>query len=234
MHVKTNIEHNFIQVAILAICPLLLVMENIHQALFFIVATIVCFLISALVCLVFNKFLSRNLKIFITALLSTFIITLINELLKNNSFWGLQSSDHCFFAVLSTICLCVDIYFIDTKAVVSRYFVKLITNCVIFALLSFIYVFFVELLGYGTIFGKATSVTGAEFFRSITFKFIWLGLVCVVFDAIYRIYIKYYDKRNITYQKFVKRIRDEKEYQYNELRKKKLLTSPVEIKYVNG
>lgn len=234
MHVKTNIEHNIIQIVVIAICPLLLVMENIHQALFFVLATIICFFVSALVCYIFNKFLSRNLKIFITAILSTFIITLINELLKDHSFWGLQADNHCFFAVLSTICLCVDIYFIDTKALVSRYFPKLVSDCLIFAAIAFIYTFFIELFGYGTAFGKVTSVKGTAFFRSITFKLIWLGIVCIIADALYRIYMKYSDKRRIIYQKYVKRIRDEKEYQYNELRKKKLLTSPVEIKYVNG
>lgn len=235
MHVKTNIEHNIVQVIVLAICPLLIVMQNIHQALFFVLTTIACYLISALVCYVFNKFLSRNLKIFVTALLSTFIITLINQYLKTNSFWKLSSNDQCFFSVLSTIALCIDIYFIETKAVVKRILPKMLADSLLFAAIAFVYVFVIEFLGFGTIFGKSISkFAGNAFFSSITFKLIWLGIVAVIADALYRVYMKHITKKRLTYQKYVKKIRDEKEFQYDDLRRRKLLTSEVEIKKLTG
>ncbi len=233
MHVKTNIEHNIIQVIVLAICPLLLVVQSATQALFYMLATSICFIISSIVCFVFSKFMSRNVKIFITAILSTFIITIINFLLKDVSLWDLSSSDYHFFAVLTTVCLCIDVYFIETKSVVPHYLPKVFMDSVLFSLLLFIYAFVLEFLSIGTVFGKTIPhYSGNEFFGSITFRFIWLGVLCIVADAIYRIYMRRTDKKKMTYQKYIKKIRDEKEYQYNELYRKKLLTSDVEIKRI--
>ena len=36
MHIKSNIEHNVIDVVILAICPLILIMDNASSALYYI------------------------------------------------------------------------------------------------------------------------------------------------------------------------------------------------------
>lgn len=235
MHVKTNIEHNIIQVIVLAICPLLLVVQNTTQALFYMIATSICFLISSIVCFVFSKYMSRNIKIFITAILSTFIITIINLLLKKVKLWDLESSDYHFFAVLTTICLCIDVYFIETKAVVPHYLPKVFMDCVGFSFILFIYAFVLEFLSLGTIFGKALpNYSGNLFFGSITFRLIWLGVLCIIVDALYRIYMRKTDKRKMTYQKYIKKIRDEKEFQYNELYRKRLLTSDVEIKKISG
>ncbi len=233
MHVKTNIEHNIIQVAVLAICPLLLVVQTTTQALFYMIATSICFLISSIVCFVFSKFMSRNVKIFITAILSTFIITIVNLLLSKIKLWNLESSDYHFFAVLTTICLCIDVYFIETKAVVPHYLPKVFMDCVWFSLILFIYSFVLEFLSLGTVFGKAIPhYFGNEFFGSLTFRLIWLGVLCIIVDALYRVYVRKNDKKKMTYQKYIKKIRDEKEFQYNELYRKRLLTSDVEIKKV--
>ena len=74
MHIKTNIEHNMVQIIVLAICPLILVVNTMTQGLFFIVSTILCFVLSSFLCGLLNKYFSRNVKIFVTAVLSSFII----------------------------------------------------------------------------------------------------------------------------------------------------------------
>ena len=85
MHIKSNIEHNVIDVVILAICPLVLIMDNASSALYYICATAFCFIISAIICLMLNKFLSKTMKVFITAVLSTFLITIFNYLIQDKS-----------------------------------------------------------------------------------------------------------------------------------------------------
>lgn len=235
MHVRTNIEHNITHVIVVAICPLLLVSQTMKESMFFIIATALCFLISAFVCFVFNKYLSRNIKVFVTMILSTFIITIFNELIRKSGFLGLQSSNDWYFVVLSTVCLCVDIYFIDTKAMVQNYFLKLISDCLLYAALMFVYTFVIEFLAYGTMFNKQVfKFAGEAFFSTITFKLLWLGILCIIADALYRVYMKNADKKKMTYQKYVKKIRDEKEFQYNELYRNKLLTSEVEVKTISG
>ncbi len=234
MHVRTNIEHNIIQVVVLSLCPLMLVMENIHQAIYFVVTTLACYWVSAFVCFVFKRYLSRNLKIFITALLSTFIVTIVTKYLGNNSFFKLQSEESCYFAVLSATCLCIDIYFIEKNVVVKKYLPKVLTDSLLFALIAFIYVFVIELFGFGTAFGAKTLIGANSFFASITFKLIWLGVVAIFSDAIYRVCLRRAEQKTLAYQKYVKKIRDEKEFQYEELRRNKLLTSEIEIKKYGG
>ena len=235
MHVKTNIEHTITQIIILSICPLLLVFNNFKEAIFFAVSTSICFLISAFICMIFNRFLSRNIKIFITALLSTFIITLINELLKAYPFWGLEANDNFFFAVLSTMCLCVDIYYIETKAVVKHFMLRVLIYCLMFIAIFAVFSVIFEFIAYGTLIGfKVISYSGTPFFQSYIFKFILLGFYGIFVDAMYRAYTKLKYQRRLTYQKYIKKIREEKAFQYDELRRKKLLASPVEIKHISN
>ena len=71
MHLRTNIELSYIQIIMLAICPLFLIVNTLEYALYFACATTVCYILSAFICFVFNKHLSNSVKIFITAIFST-------------------------------------------------------------------------------------------------------------------------------------------------------------------
>ncbi len=236
MHVRTNIEHNIIQVIIISLCPLLAVLSSCQDALLLSLLTFVCFFISAIVCSVFNKYMSRNVKIFITAILSTFIVTIFNYYLKENPVWIFEASDSNFLAVLSTICLCVDVYFIQTQAVSKNHFFTILANSALFIFIVMLYSIVCEILGYGTVFGEKLfeNFSGSSFCLTITFKLLWLGLLGVSADAIYRIYFKHMEKRRVAYGKFIRKIRDEKKFQYDSLRRKKLLVSPVEINTIRA
>lgn len=234
MHIKTNIEHNIVQIVVLAICPLLLVLNNLNQAFFYIFSTTICYLISAIVCKFFNKYLDSNLKIFVTAVLSTFVMTILNFMLKKHTIMSLEANEDIYYTVLATICLCLDTYFVDKKSETKLYLFKVLFDCIVFAVMILILTIFVEIFTYGTLF-KLTIIKGYTenaFFRGIIFKLVVLGVLCVIFDFILRKYqAKKYEKK-IVYEKYVRKIRDEKFFQYDELRRKKLLVSKVEVNKV--
>lgn len=233
MHIKSNIELNLVHLTTLAICPLLAVLMDAKVGLFFAVATTLCFLCSAFICFVFNKFLSRTMKIFITAICSTFIVTMINFVVGHFDIFGIAASDMNYFAVLSTIVLSVDIYYIDTKANSNHYFSRVMLCIAMFVGLVLLFAFVKEFLGFGTILGlKVFNYSGLAFFKTITFDFIWLGLVCALVDVIYRTVGNAYKEKRMTYEKYVKQIRDEKAFQYDNLRRQKLLKTEIEVKRI--
>ena len=143
MHIKTNIEHNMIQIVILAICPLLMVVSSVSQAIFFVVAVAVCFACSSFVCGLFNRYFSKNIKIFVTAILSSFIIAIVDYLLKTEPKFGLESNDDCFYAVLSTVCLCLDIFCVDTKSIINLHMIKTAITTGVFAGILIVFGIFV-------------------------------------------------------------------------------------------
>lgn len=236
MHIRTNIEIGFVHVAVLAVCPLMLIMTNASQALYFVCATAVCYLISALICTMFNRYLGRSTKIFITALLSTFLVTIFDYAIENYSFLGFTDvPENSFFAVITTIILSTDIVYIETKALVRNFFVKLLRVLLSFAVITMIFAIVNEFLGYGTVFGnKLFSFKGYEFFKTITFQLLWLGLIGFIAELIYRAISKRINDKQIAYQKFVKKIRNEKVFQYDNLRRQKLLISEIETNKIDG
>ena len=139
MRVKSNSQQTVVQVVILAICPLLMVIDNLNQALFYILATCICFAVSAVVCKMFNKLFSKNMKVFVTAILSTFILTIVNYMLGKHTILGIETPTASYYAVLSTICLCLDAYFLDKKSERKLYFFKVIYDCVYFAVILMIF-----------------------------------------------------------------------------------------------
>lgn len=235
MHIKTNIEHNIIQVAVLAICPLLLVLNSVGQALFYILSTSVCFFISAMVCKFYSKQFSRNVKIFVTAVISTFVLTILNFALKKHTILGLETPEDSYYTVLSTICLCLDAYFIDNESETKNYLFTILFDCIVFGVLVLVFTIFVELFSNGSFFGLKIfgGYSGNAFFTGLPFKLILLGTLCVIADYGYRVYQEKKNEKKITLEKYVKKIRDEKYFQYDELRKKKLLVSKIEYKNVN-
>ena len=235
MHIKSNIEHNVIDVVILAICPLILIMDNASSALYYIFATAFCFVISAIICLMLNKFLSKTMKVFITAVLSTFLITIFNYLIQEYSILGLSASDQNYYAILSTIVMSIDIYYIDIKAAVNNYFVRVLNSILIYAIISLVFVVVKEFLSFGTLFNwKPFVYSGYAFFETVTFSFIWLALLCAVSEIIFRKISKYLEQKNMAYAKLLKQVKNERVFQYDSLRRQKLLASEIEIKYVDN
>lgn len=229
MHLRTNIELSYIQIIMLAICPLFLIVNTLEYALYFSCATAVCYILSAFICFVFNKHLSSSLKIFITAIFSTFIITMFNFMIEEYHILGLTISDNYYFVVISTIVLSTSSSYVETKAAVDNYLLKILRTAFMFALFLIFYSVVKEFLSFGTIYGKKLFVyAGFEFFRTITFDFIFLGIVCALAEMVYRIVLKKVNDKKMMYAKFKRKIRNEKKHQYDILRRKKLLESEVQ------
>lgn len=235
MHLKTNIETSLMHIVILAICPLLLVMQTATQSLYFIVSTLVCYVVAAIVGFLLSKYLSRTIKVFVTALLSTFIITLASVLMGDTLAKLNVSETALFFSVISAIVLSVDAFYIDTKASTNTYILKVLATAVSFAILSLFYAIIKEIFGFGTFFGlQIQNFFGIEFCRTIIFDFILLGTISIIAEIVARAINKHFVNEKISYQKFVRLIRDEKEFQYDSLRRNKLLTSAVEINKIGN
>ncbi len=229
MHIRTNIELSYIQIVMLAICPLFMIVNTLEYALYFAIATVVCYLLSAFVCFVFNKYLSHSLKIFITAILSSFIITMLNFFIEEYSFLNLTVSNNYYFVVISTIILSTDNSYIETKALEDNFFLKLLRSALAFTAFLVLFGIVKEFLAFGTIYGKKLFVySGFEFFSTIVFDFILLGVICAIAEMVYRIVLKKINEKQMMYAKFKRKIRNEKKYQYDVLRRNKLLTSDVQ------
>ena len=84
-------------------------------------------------------------------------------------------------------------------------------------------------------FGKQiTSYSGFGFFNTIASDFLLLGLMCFLFDLLFRWIDKQIENKNIKYQKYIKTIRDEKSFQYDSLRRQKLLVNEIEVNNMNA
>ncbi len=235
MHIKSNIEHIVIDVIIVAICPLVLIMNDAKTALYYVAATAICLLVSAVLCLMLNKYLSKIMKVFITTVLSSFLITVFNYVIKEYGFLGLEATDKNYYAILSTIVLSIDIYYIEIKAAVNHYFARVLNSIFVFALITMIYIVIKEFLSVGTIFEwKPFKYSGFEFFNTYTFSFILLAMIAAFSSMTFRAISRHLQEKSMAYAKLLKQIKNERIFQYDSLRRQKLLTSEVEIKYVDG
>lgn len=238
MHLKTNIEMSFVHIAILALCPLMFMMEHLDYAIYFILATCVCYFISAIVCLMFNKFFSRSVKVFVTAILSVFIVTLFDFVIESNSLFGLTMAVHeqGAFAVISTTILSIDITYINTKAVAKNYLWKILRAMIVFAVMGLVYSTVKEFLAFGTIYKSQIfeSFPGHAFCRTMAFNWLWMGIIAFVAEVINRAISKRITEKEIAYQKLLKKIRNEKVFQYDTLRRQKTLISQVETNKIDG
>lgn len=235
MHIKSNIEHIVIDVIIVAICPLILIMNDAKSALFYISATAACLLVSSILCLMLNKYLSKIMKVFITTVFSSFLITIFNFVIKEYGFLGLEASDKNYYAVLSTIVLSIDIYYIEIKAAVNHYFARVLNSIFVFAVVTMLYIVIKEFLSLGTIFDfKPFKYSGFEFFNTYTFSFILLAMLAAFCSMAFRAISRYLQEKSMAYAKLLKQIKNERIFQYDSLRRQKLLTSEVEIKYVDS
>lgn len=237
MHLRTNIEMSFVHIAILALCPLMFVMEHADYAVYFILATCVCYFISAIVCLIFNKFFSRSVKVFVTAILSVFIVTLFEFVIEKYSIFGLTMAVHedGAFAIISTTILSIDITYINTKAVAKNYFWKIVRAMFVFAVMGFAYSIMKEFLAFGTVFGhRLFGFSGHAFCQTMAFNWLWMGIIAFVAEVINRAISKKITDKQIAYQKLLKKIREEKVFQYDSLRRQKVLISQMETNKIDG
>ncbi len=239
MHLKTNIEMSFVHIAILAVCPLMFVIDKLNYALYFILATMASYFLAALVCWLFNKHFSRSVKVFVTAILSVFIVTLFDFVVEKYGFLDITDAVRVdgAFAVISTTILSIDIIYINTKAVSkNNYIWNILRAMLVFGVLSVIYSTTKEFLAYGTVYSKHvfTSFTGHVFCRTMPFNWLWMGLIAFVAEVIHRAIFKIITNRQIAYQKILKKVRNEKVFQYDTLRRKKLLAAEIETNYIDG
>lgn len=232
MHIKTNIEHSSVQIIVLAMCPLLLVISSVSDAIFFISGTVLCLIISQLFLLLFNKYLNNNVKAMLTAIISALIVIMASILIKEYTDKVLP--DNAYFIIFSTTVLSVEFIYFRNKAVSRHYFLSILYIMFIFSLMMFVYSFVKEFLAYGSIFDKNLfKFSGFKFCQGMIFNLLWLASLCAIFDYFVRLIDKKIETKNMVYQKYVKIIRDEKTFQYDKLRREKLLSNDIEVNRIN-
>lgn len=228
MHIKTNIEHSSVQIIVLALCPLLLVVSSMIDALFFMCGTILCLIVSQIFILIFNRYLSNNVKAMLTALISALIVVVSTILVKE--FTDKIMPETSYFIIFSTTILNAEFIYFRNKAVMKHYFLSILKIIVIFSLLFMSYAVIKEFMAFGSLMEKTIfSFTGFEFCRTMIFNLLLMACLCALFDFVVRVIDKAYETDHMVYQKYVKIIRNEKAFQYDKLRRERLLTNEIEI-----
>lgn len=232
MHIKTNIEHSSVQIIVLAICPLLLVVSSVNDAVLFVCGTVLCLLVSQMFISVFNKYLTNNVKAMLTAIISALLVIVATILVKEKTDKVLP--DNFYFVIFSTTILNAEFIYFNNRALTKHYFFSILKNLFIFALIVFLYSVIKEFLAFGTIYGKKLfAFSGVEFFETMIFNLLLLATLCAAFDYFVRKIDKAHETKSMVYQKYVKIIRDEKTFQYDKLRREKLLGNEIEVNRVN-
>lgn len=232
MHIKTNIEHSSVQIIVLAMCPLLLVVSNVNDAVLFVCGTVLCLIVSQLILALLNKYLSNNVKTMLTAIISTMIVTIAMIFIKD--YTDKVVPENLYFVIFSTTIISAEFIYFRNRAVTKHYFLNIIKILFIFALMTFIYAGVKEFLAYGSLCEKQLfSFNGVEFCRLIIFDLLLLASLCAGFDYVIRVIEKNKEIKNMVYQKYVKIIRSEKAFQYDILRREKLLTNEIEVNKIN-
>lgn len=226
MHLKSKFELNFVHIAVLATCPLISIGLSFIQGVTILLLTTLSFLFAALVNIVIFKKSSRHIKIFIVALVSALISTGY-ELLAKNGFFT-QLGDVVYFSILSTIILSIDLVYVDNNSRSIKFLWKMVRILIVFSFVLTSYSFLKELLCFGMIAGrKPFDFDGYEFFKTITFDFLLLGLMCALINRITMLVVEYYNERKMIYNKYKVKVRNEKTFLYDYYRRKKLLSSEV-------
>ena len=232
MHIKTNIEHSPVQIVVLAICPLLFVINSVNEAVFFVCGTILCLIISQLFLMIFNKYLTNNVKAMLTAIISSLLVIVATILIKE--FTDKTLPDNSYFIIFSTTILSGEFIYFRNKALQKHYALYILRIIFIFTLMTGIYSCIKEFLGFGSIYSaKLFKFEGIDFARTMVFNLMILALICALFDYVVRVIDKKIETKNMIYQKYVKIIRNEKAFQYDKLRRERLLTNEIEINRVN-
>lgn len=233
MHIKSKYELNFAHIAILAICPLMLVVKNLNSGIVVMCLTLISFIMSLFVCLILARKSSRNIKIFVSAFVSSFVVAIFELLVKNGIFESIGNIS--YYSILSTIILCIDSFYIDSNAMTKNYLIKAIRLLFVYSFVLLIYVVIKEILAFGTIAGfRILNFAGYAFFELITFDFLLLGLLSAIVNRISNYIIKTYNENIIVYNKYKVKVRNEKTFLYENYRRKKLLSSDVIMNHVGS
>ena len=122
MHLKTNIEHSSVQIIVLAICPLLLAVSSINDALFFACGTILCLIISQLFLMIFNRYLANDIKALLTAIISAMIISVGSIAIKELTDKVLP--DNAYLIIFSTTILNAEFIYFSNKAIKKHFIIN--------------------------------------------------------------------------------------------------------------
>ena len=232
MHLKTNIEHSPVQIIVLAICPLLLAVSSLNDAILMASGTILCLVVSQLLLIIFNRYLNNDVKILITALISAMIVVILSIVVEE--FTDRVLPDNSYLMVFSATILNAEFIYFNNKALTKHYFLNILKNLIIFSLILVVYSVFKEFMAFGSIYDKQLfEFSGFNFCKTIIFDLLWLASLCAISDYIVRYIDKKIETKNMIYQKYVKIIRAEKAFQYDKLRREKLLANEIEINRIN-
>lgn len=233
MHIKTNVELSSVQIAILAICPLITVVGTVTDALYFMAGTAICLLISQLFCWIFNKYMGNAVKIFVCALTSSFVVVMGSYVARE--IFSLTLNENIYFIIFSSVVMSSDFIYFRHKAAINHTIINFIKVVFIYSLILFVFALLKEFLTLGTVFGsKLFGYDGYGFFDTVASDFLLLGMLCVLFDILFRWIDKQLENKSIKYQKYIKTIRDEKAFQYDSLRRQNLLVNDIEINNMNA
>jgi len=232
MHLKTNIEHSPVQIIVLAMCPLMLAIASVNDAFLMLSGTIICLVVSQLFLTLFNRYLSNDVKTLLTAIISAMIVIIASILIKEKTDKVLP--DNAYLMVFSATILNAEFIYFNNKAMKKHYFFNILKILLIFSVMLVLYAALKEFLSLGSIYGKKWfKFSGFAFCKTIIFDLIWLATLCAIFDFIVRYIDKKRETKNMVYQKYVRIIRAEKAFQYDKLRRDKLLANEIEINRIN-
>ena len=232
MHIKTNIEHSPVQIIVLAICPLLFAMSTVNEAMFYLCGTIICLIISQLFLLIFNRYLSNDVKALLTAIISAMLVAVASIAVKENTDKVLP--DNSYLIIFSTTILNAEFIYFNSKALKRHYFLNILKNLIIFSAIMLVYSVFKEFFAFGTVYDKQLfKFDGYNFCSTIIFDLLLIAGLCALFDYTVRYIDKKRETKNMIYQKYVRIIRNEKAFQYDKLRREKLLANQIEINRIN-
>ena len=232
MHLKTNIEHSPVQIITLAICPLLLAVSSVNDAILMISGTIICLIISQLFLIIFNRYLNNDVKTLLTALVSAMVVAILSITIKE--FTDKILPENAYLMVFSATILNAEFIYFNNKALTKHYFLNILKILIIFSLMLAFYSVVKEFMAFGSIYGKNLfEFSGFEFCKTIIFDLLWLASLCAIADYAVRHIDKKIETKNMVYQKYVRIIRSEKAFQYDKLRREKLLANEIEINRIN-
>ena len=232
MHLKTNIEHSPVQIIVLAICPLMLAVSSVNDALLMLSGTIICLTVSQLFLTLFNRYLNNDVKTLLTAIISAMLVVVASMLIKEYTEKVLP--ENAYLMVFSTTILNAEFIYFNNKALKKHYFLNIAKILFIFSVMMVVYSALKEFMAYGSIYGKQWfEFSGFAFCETIIFDLLWLATLCALFDFIVRYIDKKRETKSMIYQKYVRIIRAEKAFQYDKLRREKLLANDIEVNRIN-
>ena len=232
MHIKTSIEHSPVQIIVLAICPLLFAMTTVNEAVFFLCGTVICLIISQLFLIIFNRYLTNDVKALLTAIISAMLVAVASIAVKEYTDKVLP--DNAYLIIFSTTILNAEFIYFSSKALKRHYFLNILKNLIIFSAMVFVYAVFKEFLSLGTVCDKQLfKFDGFSFCLTIIYDLLSIATLCALFDYTVRYIDKKRETKNMIYQKYVRIIRNEKAFQYDNLRREKLLANQIEVNRIN-